>query len=175
MYQEHLADYDLATVADITGAPPDLIARFVDDVATIKPASFHVGEGVNHYFHGTLHNRAVYLVAMLTGNIGQPGAGVSTWAGNYKGGIFHAAPWHGPGVGGYVNEDPFNPLLSPDDAYTLATNRHTIHGEETSYWGNGDHPLIVDTPAEGRKVFTGRTHLSSPTKVMWYNNANLIN
>jgi len=175
MYQEHLADYDLATVADITGAPPDLIARFVNDVATIKPASFHVGEGINHYFHATLHNRAVYLVAMLTGNIGRPGAGVSTWAGNYKGGIFHAAPWHGPGVGGYVNEDPFNPLLSSDDSYTLETSRHTIHGEETSYWGNGDHPLIVETPAEGRKVFTGRTHLSSPTKVMWYNNANLIN
>src|SRR5690606_33060336 len=30
-------------------------------------------------------------------------------------------------------------------------------------------------PSEGRKVFTGRTHLPTPTKVIWYNNANLIN
>ncbi len=175
MYREHLNDYDLTTVVDITGSPLNLIEQLITDLATIKPASIHVGEGVNHYFHGTLHNRAVYLVAMLTGNIGAPGAGVSTWAGNYKGGIFHAAPWHGPGVGGYVNEDPFHPLLEDTDRYGPGNQRHTIHGEETSYWGIGDHPLIVDTPEAGRKVFTGTSHLSSPTKVIWYNNANFIN
>ncbi|HEX6237846.1 MAG TPA: molybdopterin-dependent oxidoreductase [Acidimicrobiales bacterium] len=175
MYRRHLEDYDLDTVADITGAPRTLIEQLVEDFATLSPAAIHIGEGVNHYFHATLHNRACYLVAMLVGSIGVPGGGVSTWAGNYKGGIFHAAPWHGPGVGGYVNEDPFHPLRDPDARYTAETSRHTIHGEETSYWGYGDRPLIVDTPSEGRKVFTGRTHLPSPTKVLWYNNANLIN
>ena len=175
MYREHLADYDLATVVEITGAPRDLVERLIEDIATIRPCSFQVGEGVNHYFHATLHNRAVYLVAMLTGNIGRPGAGVSTWAGNYKGGIFQAAAWFGPGVGGYINEDPFSPLLDTTASYSAATSRHTVHGEETSYWGYGDRPLIVDTPQDGRRVFTGRTHLPSPTKVIWYNNANLIN
>lgn len=175
MYRRHLDDYDLDTVCDITEAPRDLVEQLVDDLATLSPAAIHVGEGVNHYFHATLHNRACYLVAMLTGNIGRPGAGVSTWAGNYKGGIFHAAPWHGPGVGGYVNEDPFRPLLDPAAPYRAADLRHTIHGEEMSYWGFGDRPLIVDTPDAGRKVFTGTTHLPTPTKVVWYNNANLIN
>ncbi|MEX2135273.1 MAG: molybdopterin-dependent oxidoreductase, partial [Acidimicrobiia bacterium] len=175
LYREHLADYDLDTVADITGSPPDLLRRLLEDVATIRPMSIQVGEGVNHYFHATLHNRATYLVAMLTGQIGIPGAGVSTWAGNYKGGIFHAAPWFGPGVGGYVNEDPFRPLMSDDDAYDFDNIHHYIHGEETSYWGYGDRPLVVDTPSDGRKVFTGRTHMPTPTKVLWYNNANLIN
>ncbi len=115
-----------------------------------------------------------------------PGGGVSTWAGNYKGGIFHGAPWHGPGVGGYVNEDPFHPVMDPAAGYRPAPGakegepgaspiRHTIHGEDTSYWGYGDKPLIVDTPEEGRKVFTGSTHLPRPTKLIWYNNANLIN
>jgi nitrate reductase alpha subunit len=66
-------------------------------------------------------------------------------------------------------------LLGADDRYTNTTSRHTIHGEETSYWGYGDKPLVVDTPAEGRKVFTGKTHLPTPTKLIWYNNANLIN
>ena len=175
LYREHLADYDLDTVVDITGSPPDLLEQLLSDVATIKPMAIHVGEGVNHYFHATLHNRATYLVAMLTGQIGIPGAGVSTWAGNYKGGIFHAAPWFGPGVGGYVNEDPFRPLLGENDSYDFDNIHHYIHGEETSYWGYGDRPLVVDTPAEGRKLFTGRTHLPTPTKVLWYNNANLIN
>ncbi len=175
LYREHLVDYDVATVADITGSPRDLLERLLEDVSTIRPMAIHVGEGVNHYFHATLHNRATYLVSMLTGQIGQPGAGVSTWAGNYKGGIFHGAPWFGPGVGGYVNEDPFRPLLEESDSYDFDNIHHYIHGEDTSYWGFGDRPLIVDTPAEGRKIFTGRTHLPTPTKVLWYNNANLIN
>lgn len=175
LYREHLADYDLDTVAEITHAPKDLIQRLVDDLATIKPAAFHVGEGVNHYFHATLHNRATYFVAMLTGNIGIPGSGVSTWAGNYKGGIFHAAPWHGPGVGGYVNEDPFNPLLDPAARYTAKTSGHRLEGEDVAYWGMGDTPLVVNLPKGGRRVFTGTTHLPRPTKVIWYNNANLIN
>lgn len=175
LYREHLSDYDLDTVVDITGSPRDLLERLLEDVATIRPMSIQVGEGVNHYFHATLHNRATYLVAMLTGQIGIPGAGVSTWAGNYKGGIFHAAPWFGPGVGGYVNEDPFRPLLGEDDTYGFDDIHHYIHGEETSYWGYGDRPLVVDTPAEGRKMFTGITHMPTPTKVLWYNNANLIN
>jgi len=175
LYTEHLADYDLDTVADITGSPRDLLERLLDDVATIRPMAIHVGEGVNHYFHATLHNRATFLVAMLTGQVGLPGTGVSTWAGNYKGGIFHAARWFGPGVGGYVNEDPFRPLVDESDAYDFDNVHHYIHGEETSYWGYGDRPLVVDTPSEGRKVFTGRTHMPTPTKVLWYNNANLIN
>jgi nitrate reductase alpha subunit len=43
--------------------------------------AIHIGEGINHYFHATLHNRACYLPVMLTGNIGQHGAGSHTWAG----------------------------------------------------------------------------------------------
>ena len=175
MYRRHLRDYDLETVLEITGAPRDLVERLIEDIATIKPCSIHVGEGVNHYFHATLHNRAVYLVMMLIGEIGRPGAGVSTWAGNYKGGIFQGAPWFGPGVGGYVREDPFAPLAGERDRYSAATGHEYGEDEETSYWGFGDRPLIVDTPAEGRKVFTGKTHMPSPTKVIWYNNANLIN
>jgi len=77
--------------------------------------------------------------------------------------------------GGFVNEDPFHPLRDPAARYGAGNQRHTIHGEETSYWGYGDRPLVVDTPSAGRKVFTGRTHLPTPTKVIWYNNANLIN
>jgi nitrate reductase alpha subunit len=175
LYREHLADYDLDTVIAITGSPRDLVERLIEDIATIKPVSFHVGEGINHYFHATLHNRAVYLVAMLTGNVGQPGAGVSAWAGNYKGGVFQAASWFGPGVGGYVNEDPFDQKLEETDRYDLSSSRHMASAEETSYWGNGERPMIVDTPAEGSKVFTGRTHMPTPTKILWYTNANLIN
>jgi len=175
MYRRHLRDYDLDSVAEMTTAPRHLIERLIDDIATMRPLAIHIGEGVNHYFHATLHNRAAYLVAMLVGSIGVPGGGVSTWAGNYKGGIFHAAPWFGPGVGGFVNENPFAPLSRASARYTFDDLSHYLEGEETSYWGYGDRPLVVDTPEEGRRVFTGTTHMPRPTKVLWYNNANLLN
>ena len=174
MYRRHLKDYDLETVSEITGAQKEMIERLAKDLATIKPASIHYGEGVNHYFHATLHNRATYLPMMLTGNIGKHGAGVYTWAGNYKGALFQASPWSGPGAGSYTMEDPFNPLLDEHARITPANIREVAHGEEVAYWGYGDRPLIVDTP-EGKKCFTGRTHMPTPTKMMWYNNANLIN
>ena len=174
MYKRHLKDYDVDTVSEICGASKELIERLAKDLATIKPASIHYGEGVNHYFHATLHNRATYLPMMLTGNIGKHGAGVYTWAGNYKGGIFQASPWTGPGAASYAKEDPFNPVLDEKARITPANIRVTTEGEEVSYWGYGERPLIVNTP-QGRKCFTGKTHLSTPTKAMWYNNANLIN
>ena len=175
MYREHLRDYDLQTVEEISGAPAAKVRQLAEDLATLKPAAIHFGEGINHYFHATLHNRACFLLMMLTGNIGRHGAGVYAWAGNYKGALLQASPWTGPGAGSYINEDPFNPVLDENVRITAEHLRHTTHGEEVSYWGYGDKPLIVDTPEEGRKLFTGRTHLGSPTKMIWYNNANLIN
>ncbi len=48
---------------------------------------------------------------MLTGNIGKPGAGCYTWAGNYKAALFQGTPESGPGFKGWVAEDPFDPNL----------------------------------------------------------------
>ncbi len=175
LYKIHLQDYDLDTVHEITGAPKELIQRLAEDLGTIKPAAIHIGEGINHYFHATLANRAMHLPVMLTGNIGQPGAGCYTWAGNYKGAVFQGAPGVGPGAGVYRFEDPFNPVLSPEAKLGPENIRVTTHGDEPGWWGFGDRPLIVDTPKAGRKVFTGKSHMPSPTKAMWYNNANLLN
>ncbi|MFQ5742952.1 MAG: molybdopterin-dependent oxidoreductase, partial [Acidobacteriota bacterium] len=175
MYRVHLRDYDLETVEEISGAPAEKVQQLAHDLATLKPAAIHFGEGVNHYFHATLHNRAVFLVMMLTGNIGTHGAGVYAWAGNYKGALFQGSPWTGPGAASYIHEDPFNPVLDEKARIGGENLRNTTRGEEVSYWGCGDRPLIVNTPAEGRKLFTGRTHLPTPTKLIWYNNANFIN
>ncbi|MCB1125883.1 MAG: molybdopterin-dependent oxidoreductase, partial [Verrucomicrobiae bacterium] len=174
-YRTHLADYDLDTVAEISGSPKTLIEQLAIDLATIKPAAIHVGEGINHWFHATLHNRAVHLPMMLTGNIGKPGAGVYSWAGNYKGGLFQGSPESGPGWPGWLTEDPFAPNLDPAvDGKLIKTHKYT-KDEEPAYWDHGDQALIVDTPKAGRKVFTGATHMPSPTKVIWVTNVNLIN
>ncbi len=174
-YRDHLADYDLDTVAEISGSPKELIERLALDIANIRPFSIHIGEGVNHWFHATLHNRATHLPVLLTGNIGAPGAGCFTWAGNYKAALWQSTPESGPGFKGWIAEDPFNFDLDPNtDGKNIHTNSRT-RDEEVAYWDHGDVPLIVDTPAAGRKVFTGKTHMPTPTKVMWSTNVNLIN
>jgi nitrate reductase alpha subunit len=178
MYKRHLADYDLKTVEEISSAKPELVRRLAEDIWTTtsagQPVSIHIGEGINHYFHATLHNRAVHLPMLLTGNIGKHGAGVYTWAGNYKGAQFQASPWSGPGIGSFIHEDPFNPVLDEKTRITHEHMRHCSDVEDPSYWACGEKVLAVDTK-EGRKVFTGKTHLPTPTKAFWYNNANFLN
>jgi nitrate reductase alpha subunit len=179
MYKQHLKDYDPKTVEEISGAPAHLVERLAKDIWETTqaggPVAIHVGEGINHYFHATLHNRASHLPAMLTGNIGKHGAGVFTWAGNYKGALFQASPWSGPGVGAYIAEDPFNPVLDEKAPIGHDNMRHCNDGEDPSYWACGERTLTVDLPNGGERCFTGKTHMPTPTKVIWYNNANFLN
>lgn len=175
MYKEHLKDYDLDTVAEITHAPKPLIERLANDIATIQPAAIHIGEGINHWFHATLANRAQFLPLMLTGNIGKLGAGCYTWAGNYKSALFQGSPETGPGFKGWVAEDPFHMTL---DASAPGKEIHAhaySRDEEPAYWNHSERPLIVETPRYGRKVFTGKTHMPTPTKVQFVTNVNLLN
>ena len=112
---------------------------------------------------------------MLTGNIGKPGAGSHTWAGNYKAALFQGSPWTGPGFQGWVAEDPFHPNLDPKaDGKDIRANAH-FRDEEPAYWNHGDKPLIVETPKYGRRCFTGKTHMPTPTKSLIFTNVNLIN
>ena len=175
MYLEHLKDYDLDTVVEITHAPKDLIVRLANDIATIKPAAIHIGEGINHWFHATLANRAQFLPMMLTGNIGKPGAGCYTWAGNYKAALFQGSPQTGPGFKGWVAEDPFKMNLDPNAAGKDIVAHAYTKDEEPAYWNHNDRPLIVETPKYGRKVFTGQTHMPTPSKALYFTNVNLIN
>lgn len=174
MYRRHLRDYDEQTVSEICGADVGIIHRLARDLATIKPAAIHFGEGVNHYFHATLHNRACFMLMALTGNIGHHGSGVFAWAGNYKGALLQAGPWAGPGIGAFIAEDPFAPVVDERSKVDHHCMRHCSGHEEPSYWGYGERILKVTTP-QGEKCFTGKTHIPTPTKMIWYNNANFIN
>ena len=175
LYRQHLQDYDLDTVVEITSSPKDLIERLAEDLATLSPAAIHIGEGINHWFHATEANRALHLPLMLTGNVGKPGAGCYAWAGNYKSALFQETEWSGPGFNGWIYEDPFLQNLDASASPKEVTVFKHAKGEEPAYWNHGDEPLVVDTPKYGRKVFTGETHMPTPTKIMWFSNVNLLN
>ena len=179
MYQIHLKDYDLNAVAEITHCPKGMIERLARDIWETTqnggPVAIHQGEGINHWFHATESNRAAYLPIMLTGNIGKKGAGVHAWAGNYKAALFQGSKIVGPGFKGWVAESPFE-LNLDESAHGRDIKVHGhCKGEEPAYWNHGDVPLIVDTPKQGRKCFTGKTHMPTPTKTLHFNNVNLFN
>jgi nitrate reductase alpha subunit len=178
-YQVHLKDYDLDTVSAITGADKALVERLAQDIWDTTKAghavAIHVGEGINHWFHATLCNRAQYLPLMLTGQIGKPGAGCHTWAGNYKAALFQGSLETGPGFLGWIAEDPFHPNLDPNaDGKDIVVDKRS-KDEEPAYWNHGERPLVVNTPKYGRKCFTGQTHMPTPTKFLWFANVNLFN
>ena len=163
LYREHLQDYPLETVVDITGAPAEHIRQLAEDLSTIKPAMIATGEGINHYFHNDLTGRAVWLVMTLTGNVGQPGSNFTHWAGNYRG-------ENHPGLFTWTAEDPNNPNLSPEARTEDIPLKKYYKGEHPGYWNFGDKPLKVKG-----QYFTGTTHMPTPTKAVWIANSNHFN
>ncbi len=76
-FRESLKAFDLDTVAQITGVPGEAIAEAARIYATSKPATILYAMGITQHTHGTDNVLAVANLAMLTGNIGRPGAGVN--------------------------------------------------------------------------------------------------
>ncbi len=62
----------------------ETINRIAHEMATIKPLHIVYGASNYQWFHGDLKGRALSLIVVLTGNIGKPGAGISTYAGQYR-------------------------------------------------------------------------------------------
>jgi nitrate reductase alpha subunit len=53
--------------------------------------------------------------------------------------------------------------------------RHSSGKEDPSYWACGERTQTVNLPKGGMRNFTGQTHIPTPTKAIWYNNANFLN
>jgi formate dehydrogenase (NADP+) alpha subunit len=76
-FRKSLEDYDIETVEAITGVNRDLIIEAARTYATIKPASILYSLGITEHTHGTENVFALGNLALLTGNIGKPFAGVN--------------------------------------------------------------------------------------------------
>ncbi len=76
-FRESLKDFDLATVEQISGVPQNKIAQAARLYATNSPSTILYSMGITQHSHGTDNVIAIANLAMLTGNIGKPGAGVN--------------------------------------------------------------------------------------------------
>jgi nitrate reductase alpha subunit len=152
------ASYDPDSVAKITWAPREAIVSLAREIAANRERTLvPVGMGPNQFFNQSLKDRAIFLVLALTRNLGFLGGNIGSYAGNYRLSLFN-------GMGLYINEDPFSPQLDPKGAVKTAVYRTF---ESLHYLNYGDRLL-----REGNKLFTGATHIPTPTKAMWLANTN---
>lgn len=161
LLREYLEQFDLRTAAEITWAPEAAIRSLAHQIAA-NPAStlLTTGIGPNHFFNADLKDRAIFLLASLTRNIGHLGGSPGAFAGNYRIAMFNGLPQ-------YITEDPFAPTLDP--AATTVQTRRYAQAESAHYYNYGDRPLRA-----GNKLLTGQTHLPTPTKFMWFSNSNSL-
>ncbi len=76
-FRESLQEFDLDFAERVSGVPGEKIAEAARIYATDKPSSLLYAMGITQHSHGTDNVIATANLAMLTGNIGQPSAGVN--------------------------------------------------------------------------------------------------
>jgi nitrate reductase alpha subunit len=160
LIKEYAAHFDPKTTEEITWAPAAAVESLARHIAK-QPGTtlFAVGMGPNQFFNSDNKDRDTMLLAALTGNIGKIAGNIGSYAGNYRVALFNGAPQ-------WINENPFDIELDPTKP---ARPRQYWKPESAHYYNHEDHPLRV-----GKKLLTGKTHIPTPTKSMWFANANSI-
>ncbi|MDV2504315.1 MAG: molybdopterin-dependent oxidoreductase [bacterium] len=160
LVREYVEHFDPKTVEDLTWAPATAVTSLARHVAK-EPGTtlFAVGMGPNQFFNNDNKDRAIFLLASLTGNVGKIAGNVGSYAGNYRVALFNGLPQ-------YVGENPFDIEL---DGSKSARPKKFWKAESAHYWNHEDKPLRV-----GKRLLTGSTHMPTPTKTLWFANANSI-
>lgn len=74
--KEVLADFPLGRVERLTGVPRETVVEAAQLFAGMKPAMILWSTGITQHFHGKNTIHALINLAMLTGNVGKPSAGL---------------------------------------------------------------------------------------------------
>lgn len=153
-------NFDPETTSKITWAPKSAIIGLAIQIANNKEKTLFVtGMGPNQFFNSDLKDRAIFLVAALTRNVGFPGGNVGSYAGNYRAALLSGEPV-------FAVEDPFNIQLKKGGK---VTTKKYVKYESLHYFNYGDRPL-----RQGDHIFTPAGHMPTPTKSMWLNNSNSV-
>ncbi|MCA0907589.1 formate dehydrogenase subunit alpha [Ruegeria marisrubri] len=74
--KEHLRQFTPEKMAPICGIEPDQLRRVARTFAQAKAGLIFWGMGVSQHIHGTDNSRCLISLALMTGNVGKPGAGL---------------------------------------------------------------------------------------------------
>ncbi|WP_298841639.1 formate dehydrogenase subunit alpha [uncultured Roseobacter sp.] len=72
----HLADFSPEAMAPICGIEPEVLRDVARTFAGAKSAMIFWGMGVSQHIHGTDNSRCLISLALMTGQVGRPGAGL---------------------------------------------------------------------------------------------------
>ena len=158
---EHLRDtWSLENVEKVTWAPASAVQSLAKQcAANPEGVLFTVGMGPNQMFNADQKDRAIFLVASLTRNVGFRGGNVGSYAGNYRAAYFNGMPQ-------YMAEDPFDPELDPEKDVRI---RPTIRMQSAHFYSHGDTPLDVHG-----EIYNGESHMPLPTKSLWFSASNSL-
>ena len=157
---EYVKHFDPKTTEEITWAPAEAIEGLAREIAKVPGTTlFAIGMGPNQFFNNDNKDRTQFLLAALTGNIGKLTGNIGSYAGNYRVAMFNGVPQ-------YINENPFDLEL---DGAKPARPKQFWRPESAHYYNHEDDVLKM-----GKTTITGKTHLPTPTKSLWFANANSI-
>lgn len=74
--KQHLAQFTPEAMAGICGVDPEQLRRVARIYASAKAGLIFWGMGVSQHIHGTDNSRCLISLALMTGNVGKPGAGL---------------------------------------------------------------------------------------------------
>lgn len=160
MVRENVSYFTPEVISDICHVNKNAFIWLAREIAKHKAKTLiAVGMGPNHFFNNDLKDRAIFLVCALTKNIGFHSGNVGSYAGNYRGAYFNGLPL-------YIAENPFDIELDPSKPVHY---KSYYKMESAHYYNYGDRPLRV-----GNKLFTGKSHMPTPSKFLWFGNGNSI-
>jgi len=157
---EYISQFTPETVSEITWAPKEAVRNLSHEIAKNKKTTFFaVGMGPNQFFNASLKDRGIFLIAALTNNIGHIGGSPGSYAGNYRVALYNGLPQ-------YIIENPFDIELDPSK---LARVKPYLKFESAHYFAHDSKPLRI-----GNRLFTGKTHIPTPSKFVWFANSNSL-
>jgi len=74
--KEHLKGFTPEAMSKICGIEPEQLRRVAHIFANAKAGMIFWGMGVSQHIHGTDNSRCLISLALMTGNVGKPGAGL---------------------------------------------------------------------------------------------------
>jgi formate dehydrogenase major subunit len=100
LLKQHYAPYDISTVSQITGTPPEDLGKIYEAFAATgeadKVATIMYAMGWTQHTYGTQNIRAAAIIQLLLGNVGRAGGGINALRGesNVQGSTDHCLLFH---------------------------------------------------------------------------------
>jgi len=157
-FRESLQNFPLDLVEKVTGVPGEKVAAAARMYASNSPASIFYAMGITQHTHGTDNVMAVANLAMLTGNIGKPGAGVNPLRGQNNvqgacdmGALPNVYPAYQPVASAEAKEKferAWDCKLDPNPGLTLSDIIPAAHeGKIKAIYLMGENPVLSDPDA----------------------------